>query len=66
MTWWLSASAEELRAASTCRGCGCGDADIDLGLCYECFCRQRECDDLRAENEAPRAELEATKGANDE
>lgn len=35
--WWLSASAAELKAASTCRECGCGDADIDLELCFDCF-----------------------------
>ena len=40
--WWLSASPEELRSASTCRDCGCGDADIDLGLCYDCFCQRNE------------------------
>lgn len=37
MTWWLGASPEELRAARTCSGCGCPDADIDLGLCFVCF-----------------------------
>lgn len=39
MTWWLSASSEELTAASTCQGCGCPGADIDLNLCFDCFGR---------------------------
>lgn len=38
MTWWLSASAEQLREAATCSGCGATDADIDTHLCYDCFC----------------------------
>jgi hypothetical protein len=37
MTWWLNASEEQLQHARTCNQCGCGDADIDLGLCFECF-----------------------------
>ena len=40
--WWLKATAAELDAARTCRSCGCKDADIDLGLCYDCFMRERE------------------------
>lgn len=41
MTWWLSCSAAELNAARTCRNCGCKDADIDIGLCFECFCEEQ-------------------------
>lgn len=37
MTWWLSATGEELRQAQTCRMCGCDGADIDLNLCQDCF-----------------------------
>lgn len=51
MTWWLSASPEQLRAARTCRVCGCGDADIDLGLCYGCFSVQREHDEMQRDVE---------------
>lgn len=40
--WWLQLSPEEMRQASTCRGCGCGGADIDLGLCYGCFSAQQQ------------------------
>jgi hypothetical protein len=37
MTYWLSYSPEQLRQARTCQRCGCNDADIDLGLCFDCF-----------------------------
>jgi hypothetical protein len=40
--WWLTASAAELKQASTCRQCGCPDADIDLGLCFVCFSQQQD------------------------
>lgn len=53
--WWLTASEAELKAARTCRNCGCGDADIDLGLCFDCFSQQRG-PDYSAEYEAYCAE----------
>ena len=40
--WWLTASPALLREASTCRGCGCPDADIDTNLCFICFSREWE------------------------
>jgi hypothetical protein len=42
MTWWLSASQAELHAAATCRECGCHDADIDIGLCFDCHSKLPE------------------------
>lgn len=47
MTWWLSASQDELNAARTCRECGCDDADIDLGLCFDCFSSKSQGDQWR-------------------
>lgn len=55
--WWLSASDEELRAASTCRQCGNREADIDLGLCFYCFSQNSE-EHAAIEKEARAAEDE--------
>lgn len=52
--WWLKASAAELREAETCRRCGCHEADIDLGLCYVCFCAEQDEARRMADDEAER------------
>lgn len=25
-----------------CSNCGCNDADVDWGICYECFCSEND------------------------
>lgn len=58
--WWLSASSEQLRQARTCQVCGCGDADIDLGLCFDCYSVQYRHNQMQeAQQDAYYAEMEA-------
>lgn len=47
MTWWLSASSDELAQARTCTQCGCRDADIDLNMCFQCWSQLHQGEQFR-------------------
>lgn len=75
MTWWLSLNAAQLRDLSTCTNCGCSDADISIGLCYECFitpgppqpcdCGQRSCPECGPEIAAWEDHIRDLRGGTD-